>query len=314
MRRNVTMTITYERGKWIELGKQLEVVVAKNNELPKPRKKSLTELFKDFAREHNTTYSSAQFYYYNDIKPKVDRNELVYNPRSYDDELNNYMNNTQVDPIFRNTKNVRNVHKIGTIVQGEIVGLTDFGAFLRTEQGFEGLIHISQITEKDFVTLPEDYFYIGEKVKAKVMRYDGNKLNLSTKATGGKEKINPVFKDLSLKKTEIQETKKVTPKVIQKPKEVVHETKVEPKVIEDNTKVVPISTSNNDKDNIINFIKRYSDNNVSQKALGDLDDLISEYGVFQTTISLMETVRDLDISSFITEMTKERLEGEYLRQ
>lgn len=298
-----TTTVTW--GKWTELGKELEKVVRENNDKPKGQKKTLLQIFEDFENNHDTTANSASRYYYDTIKPK-----LELESKSYDDEMEEFIKNTQVDPIYRN---VRDAHKVGDTVNGEVINLTNFGAFVRTDKGFEGLIHISQITGKEYVTLPEDYFYVGEKVKAKVVRYEGEKLNLSTRAVGGKEKINPAFKDLAKAREEVKvEKPRVEPPKVLAP---TFEPKVEPK-IEPKVEKVPepvISVTNNDRDNIINFIKKYSDNNVSQKALGDIQDLITEFGVFQTTISLMETVRDLDISSFITEMTKERLEGEYLR-
>jgi hypothetical protein len=124
---------------------------------------------------------------------------------------------------------------------------------------------------------------------------------LSVRAIGGKDKINPVFKDIA--KTTIQEVAKIEPKV-----EPVVETKTESnKSIAISPAPKPVSTNPNDRDNIIEFIKKYSGNSVSQKALADIDDMIANFGVFQTTMSLMEAIRDLDISSYITEKTMDKL-------
>jgi predicted RNA-binding protein with RPS1 domain len=287
------MTTTVERGKWATLGKKLEKIVVENNSKPKSEKKPLKELFEDFANEHDTTFSSTQQYYYTDIRPNINK------VKNFDENIEEFNRTNNPDPIYRS---VKDVHKIGDTAEIEITNIRDFGAFAKTDQGYEGLIHISQITGKEYVALPEDFFYVGEKLKAKVLRYDGEKLSLSTKALGGKEKLNPAFKDLANREI----TSEPTPAPKPEPRKAV--------VPQIEKKPIPTSVTNNDKDNIINFIKKYSDNNVSQKALGDIDDLIEQFGVFQTTMVLMSTVRDLDISSFITEMTKERLEGEYLRQ
>jgi predicted RNA-binding protein with RPS1 domain len=302
-----TTTVTW--GKWTELGKELEKIIKENISKPKPQRKTLLQIFDEFADNHDTTANSASKYYYDWIKPKLNEPS-----KSFDDGLDDFIRMTKVDPIYRN---VKDAHKIGETIEGEVVSVREFGAFVKTTKGFEGLIHISQIT-KEFVTLPEDFFYVGEKVKAKVLRYDGDKLSLSTRAIGGKSRLNPALKELANAKIEPKEVKVEQPKLAP----TFDKPKVEPPKVEEEPKVAEIpkpttSFGSNDRDNIISFIKRYSDNNVSPKALGDIQDLINNYGVFQTTISLMETVRDLDISSFITEMTKERLEGdtgEYLRQ
>jgi predicted RNA-binding protein with RPS1 domain len=305
-------TLTVEKGKWVKLGKKLEKIVTENNLKSKSEKKPLKQIFTDFAKDNDTTYGSTQQYYYSELRPRMKTQKDM----SFDDKIEAYNRLNTAEKEFRN---VRDVHKIGDIVEIEIISIMDFGVFGRTTQGYEGLLHISQITGREYVTLPEDYFYIGEKVKAKVIRYDGDKISFSTRAIGGKEKINPAFRDLATKKVEKIEKKEVKPEPkpqTQQRKAKVLQSEAKPKVSQPESKPITNNTSatNNDKDNIIQFIKRYSDNTVSPKALGDIDDLIAEHGVFQTTMSLMSTVRDLDISSFITEMTKERLEGERLRQ
>lgn len=282
------MEVTYERGKWNELVKDLEVVVRENNLKSKKERKSLAVVFKEFADKNNTTASSAQFYYYNDIKPKLGE------PINVDESIENY--NKTVTTEFRDP---RNFHKVGETLEVVITSIHDFGVFAKTNDGFDGLIHISEITGKQYVELPDDYFYVGEKVKVKLRQITNEgKISLSTRALGGKEKINPAFKDIA-------ETK-----IIDVVPNKVKETLIEKK--ESEPKVQPLNS--NDRDNIIEFIKKYSDNNVSSKALSDIDEMVAEFGVFQTTISLMEAVRDLDISSFITNITKEKLAGESLRR
>jgi predicted RNA-binding protein with RPS1 domain len=300
MRRKFFMsTVTYEKGKWTELGKELEKVVIENNLKTKQERKSLSVLFKDFAKEKDTTASSAQFYYYNNIKSKLEE------PMNVDESINNYVNSVTTD-----LRDPRSFYKIGETLEVEITSIHDFGVFGKTKEGFDGLIHVSEITGRQYVDLPDDYFYIGEKVRVKVKRLDNDgKMSFSTRALGGKEKINPAFKDIA--NSNIQDTETVVPKVEKVEPLKVEESKIEEQKVEI-PKTVPTHVHSNDRDNIINFIKRYSDNNVSQKALSDIDEMVSEYGVFQTTISLMEAIRDLDISSFITELTKEKISGECL--
>lgn len=69
--------------------------------------------------------------------------------------------------------------KIGDVVDGEVTGTVDFGVFI-TVDGIEGLVHISEISW-DRVTNPADYVKVGQKIKAKIIAIDGDKLSLSMK-------------------------------------------------------------------------------------------------------------------------------------
>jgi len=62
-------------------------------------------------------------------------------------------------------------YREGDIVEGEVVRLTSFGAFVRLEEGIDGLIHISQLSH-DRVEKAEDVVKVGEKVRVKVLRVD----------------------------------------------------------------------------------------------------------------------------------------------
>ena len=73
-------------------------------------------------------------------------------------------------------------YKKGDIVNGVVTGVEDYGAFLMFEDGYIGLIHISEVT-KGFVADINDYFKIGDTVEAKIVFIDEKekKLNLSIK-------------------------------------------------------------------------------------------------------------------------------------
>jgi small subunit ribosomal protein S1 len=72
---------------------------------------------------------------------------------------------------------------VGSAVEGEVVRVTDFGAFVELETGIEGLVHISEISEER-VEKPSDKINKGDKVKALVMSIDkaAKKIALSMKA------------------------------------------------------------------------------------------------------------------------------------
>ena len=72
---------------------------------------------------------------------------------------------------------------VGSIIDIEIMRVTDFGAFAELETGIEGLIHISELSE-DRVEKPEEVVQKGQKVKAMIISIDkaAKKISLSMKA------------------------------------------------------------------------------------------------------------------------------------
>lgn len=69
--------------------------------------------------------------------------------------------------------------KIGDTVEGIVTGVIDFGAFVNVE-GIEGLIHISEISWER-VEDPKKYIKTGDKVTAKIIAIDKDRLSLSLK-------------------------------------------------------------------------------------------------------------------------------------
>ena len=52
----------------------------------------------------------------------------------------------------------------GSLVQGEVSGLTDFGAFIRIIEGVEGMVHISDMSWTEKVRHPKDLLQKGDQV------------------------------------------------------------------------------------------------------------------------------------------------------
>ncbi|OGZ09444.1 MAG: hypothetical protein A3D65_02850 [Candidatus Lloydbacteria bacterium RIFCSPHIGHO2_02_FULL_50_13] len=71
-------------------------------------------------------------------------------------------------------------YHLGTIVDGEITGVVDFGAFMKIEEGLEGLIHISEM-DWGLVDNPRKLFAVGDKMKAQIIEIKDNKVSLSVK-------------------------------------------------------------------------------------------------------------------------------------
>jgi len=72
-------------------------------------------------------------------------------------------------------------YNVGDELECTVAGIVDFGIFLKIEEGFEGLVHISEI-DWGLVEDPRTMFNIGDKVKAKIIEIKDGKISLSIKA------------------------------------------------------------------------------------------------------------------------------------
>ena len=71
--------------------------------------------------------------------------------------------------------------KIGTVLEGTVETLQNYGAFVKLENGLSGLVHVSQISQKR-VKVPSDVLNVGDKVTVKVIGIKDGKVSLSMKA------------------------------------------------------------------------------------------------------------------------------------
>ena len=75
-----------------------------------------------------------------------------------------------------------NLHE-GDVFEGEVKSLTNFGAFVEVADGIQGLVHVSEISNKH-VDKPSDVLKVGQAVKVKVLNIDPSdrRISLSIKA------------------------------------------------------------------------------------------------------------------------------------
>jgi len=73
-------------------------------------------------------------------------------------------------------------YKIGDVIDGTVTKLVNFGAFVRVEEGLEGLIHISELSNQR-VAHPGDVVQEGQQVKLRIISLDSerHRLGLSLK-------------------------------------------------------------------------------------------------------------------------------------
>ena len=71
--------------------------------------------------------------------------------------------------------------KVGTVLEGTVETLQNYGAFIKLDNGLSGLVHVSQISQKRVKT-PSDVLNAGDKVTVKVIGIKDGKISLSMKA------------------------------------------------------------------------------------------------------------------------------------
>jgi small subunit ribosomal protein S1 len=64
---------------------------------------------------------------------------------------------------------------IGSVIEGPVVSITKFGAFVQIAEGVEGMIHVSEISAEKRINHPQDVLKTGQTVKAQVLDVDGAK-------------------------------------------------------------------------------------------------------------------------------------------
>lgn len=85
-------------------------------------------------------------------------------------------------------------YRVGSNLEGTVVNLTDFGAFVALDEGIEGLIHISEISQQR-ISHPSDVLKEGERVEVQILQIDPENqrvaLTLVQKVSSEPEKERP---------------------------------------------------------------------------------------------------------------------------
>jgi small subunit ribosomal protein S1 len=81
---------------------------------------------------------------------------------------------TQEDPWQQFAR----THAIGQVVPGKVTKLVPFGAFVRVDEGIEGLVHISELAERH-VEIPEQVVQVGDQILVKVIDIDLERRRIS---------------------------------------------------------------------------------------------------------------------------------------
>jgi small subunit ribosomal protein S1 len=97
------------------------------------------------------------------------------------------MKQAQADPWLL----VAEKYPVGTVVTGKVRNIAEFGAFVEIEEGFDGLVHVGDVSWTGRVKNPHEVFKKGEPVTAKVLRIDPENRRVSL----GMKQVNDIWAD-----------------------------------------------------------------------------------------------------------------------
>jgi len=84
---------------------------------------------------------------------------------------------------------VADKYPVGTIVTGKIRNIAEFGAFVEIEEGFDGLVHVGDVSWTERIKNPHEVFKKGEPVTAKVLKIDPENRRVSL----GIKQVNDIW-------------------------------------------------------------------------------------------------------------------------
>src|SRR5271165_2407962 len=97
------------------------------------------------------------------------------------------MKQAQPDPWLL----VAEKYPVGTVVTGKVRNIAEFGAFIEIEDGFDGLVHVGDVSWTGRVKNPHEVFKKGEPITAKVLRIDPENRRVSL----GMKQVNDIWSD-----------------------------------------------------------------------------------------------------------------------
>src|SRR5438045_8348657 len=82
-------------------------------------------------------------------------------------------------------------YPVVTVVTGKVRNIVEFGAFIEIEDGFDGLVHVSDVSWTERIKNPHEVFKKGEPITAKVLRIDEDNRRVSL----GMKQVNDIWGD-----------------------------------------------------------------------------------------------------------------------
>ncbi|MEF9959114.1 MAG: 30S ribosomal protein S1 [Niameybacter sp.] len=135
---------------------------------------------------HNTDLSWTRIKHPSDVVKEGD--QLQVTVMSIDTEKGKIAlraKDVAMDPWYLETANLEK----GQVLKGKVVKMMSFGAFVSLSDHVEGLVHISQITERR-ISKPEEALELGQEVKVKITQLDKANKKIGLSMTEVEEEVD----------------------------------------------------------------------------------------------------------------------------
>ena len=100
---------------------------------------------------------------------------VVLDIKASDRRVSLGMKQAQPDPWLLTAEK----YPVGTVVTGKVRNIVEFGAFIEIEDGFDGLVHVGDVSWTGRVSNPHEVFKKGEPVTARVLKVDADARRVS---------------------------------------------------------------------------------------------------------------------------------------
>jgi small subunit ribosomal protein S1 len=70
-------------------------------------------------------------------------------------------------------------YPVGQVVKGEVVNVTNYGAFIKLEEGVEGLVHISEMSWTKRINHPSELVHVGDTIEVAVLAINNDRHEIS---------------------------------------------------------------------------------------------------------------------------------------
>ncbi|RIK80021.1 MAG: 30S ribosomal protein S1 [Planctomycetota bacterium] len=74
---------------------------------------------------------------------------------------------------------VEDKYPVGSVIKGQVVNVMSYGAFVKLEEGIEGLVHISEMSWTKRINHPNELVHIGDEVEVVVLKIEKQKQEIS---------------------------------------------------------------------------------------------------------------------------------------
>ncbi|MEG2545236.1 MAG: 30S ribosomal protein S1 [Niameybacter sp.] len=135
---------------------------------------------------HNTDLSWTRIKHPSDVVKEGDQLQVtVMNIDTEKGKIALRAKDVAMDPWYLETANLEK----GQVLKGKVVKMMSFGAFVSLSDHVEGLVHISQITERR-ISKPEEALELGQEVKVKITQLDKANKKIGLSMTEVEEEVD----------------------------------------------------------------------------------------------------------------------------